>query len=407
MISEKQRKIILFPYTTKYQSLICDGAVRSGKTSLMSVTFIDWAMREFDNTNFAICGKTVGSAIRNIIMPYLSMTYHKDKYNISFTRSNNTMVVKYGEKTNTFILFGGKDESSFQLIQGLTCAGILFDEIALMTQSFVEEALARCLTYSNRRYFMNCNPDSPSHWFYQEWILQPEKHKALHLHFLMTDNPALDEETIRQAENDFSGVFYERKVLGRWVIAQGLVYPHFNIDFNVVTTQPRPYETYWITNDFGVQHACVFQLWGLANGIYYLIKEYYHAGQDGKQKTVEEYYEDLLKFSKGYRIKQFFLDNAPIASSFNVYLRRKQQFATRNADNDVAAGIQEVSSALKTGLIKINDCCKNTINEFGLYSWDDRATEDVPIKESDDCMDCLRYFVKTLCIAVPKRKPLV
>ena len=143
MIGEKQTKILAFPYS-KYDALICDGAIRSGKTSIMTVSFVDWAMREFNNCNFAICGKTVGSAIKNIISPYIALTYTKSKYNAMFTRSDNRMVVTKGNRSNTFYVYGGKDESSYMLIQGITLAGVLLDEVALMTRSFVEQALARC-----------------------------------------------------------------------------------------------------------------------------------------------------------------------------------------------------------------------------------------------------------------------
>lgn len=405
-ISNKQMKILAFPYTKKYQALICDGAVRSGKTSLMTIAFVDWAMREFNNTNFGICGKTVGSAIKNIITPYMAMAYSK-KYNISFTRSDNRMIVRYGNKTNTFYVYGGKDESSYMLIQGITLAGVLLDEVALLSRSFVEQALARCLSYKNRRYWFNCNPSNPKHWFYEEWIQQADKHRALHLHLLMTDNPALDEETIQETENTWSGVFYERYVLGRWVVADGLVYPMFNEPFCVVETIARPYEKYYVSNDYGTNHPLVYHLFGLSRGVWYLIKEFYHDGQRNGQKTAGDYYSDLLEFTKGINIKQFIKDNAPIASSFNVLLVRKGDFKNRLADNDVSPGLQDVATALKTGLLKINDCCKNTIREFGIYSWNPKSTEDEPIKENDDCMDCLRYFVRTLRIVQPKRKSLL
>lgn len=405
-ISNKQLKILAFPYTQKYQSLICDGAVRSGKTSIMTVSFVDWAMREFNNTNFGICGKTVGSAIKNIINPYLSLAYHGNKYSISFTRSDNKMVVKQGNKTNTFYIYGGKDESSYMLIQGITLAGVLFDEVALMTRSFVEQALARCLSYPNRRYWFNCNPENPNHWFYTEWIQKADKHNALHLHFLMTDNPALDEKTIEEAKLMYSGVFYDRYILGKWVLAEGLVYPMFNPTTHVVKTEDRAYTRYVVSNDYGTKHPCIFHLYGFCDGMWYLVKEYHYDGSKNPQKTVEQYYNDFLEFIGEKTIEKLYLDNAPIAASFNIHLAQKCTFKYTMSDNAVEKGIQSVSSALSNGLIKINDCCTNTIREFGLYSWDKKSTEDKVIKDNDDNMDCLRYFVQSHKITVQKRQSL-
>lgn len=195
------------------------------------------------------------------------------------------------------------------------------------------------------------------------------------------------------------------------------MYQMFNNDFHVVPTIPRPYEQYILSMDYGTQHPCVFHLWGLANGTWYLVREYYYEGSKGKQKDSTEYYDDLIKFitetdetnntSKELSIKTFILDNAPIASSFCVYVKRKGKFSTRMADDDVAQGIQDTATALRQGIIKFNDCCVNTIKEFGLYLWDDKSTTDEPLKINDDAMSAMRYFVRTMRLVVPKRKSLL
>lgn len=404
-ISHKQKQILAFPYTKKYQALICDGAVRSGKTSIMTVSFVDWAMREFNNANFAICGKTVGSAIKNIVTPYMALTYHKDKYGISFNRADNKMTVRQGNKTNVFYIYGGKDESSYMLIQGITLAGVLLDEVALMSRSFVEQALARC-SMDGARFWFNCNPDNPQHWFYTEWIQQSKKHKALHLHFLMTDNPSLSQDTLDRYENTYSGVFYDRYVRGMWIVAEGLVFPMFNKDFHVVKTEPRPYEKYYISMDYGIQNATAMGLWGLSNGVWYMVKEYYHSGREtNAQKTDDEYYTELVKLAGNLKIQRVIVD--PSAASFITLVRRKGKFGVQQANNSVLDGIRETATALKQGKIKFNDCCTHMIREFGLYSWDAKSTEDKPIKDNDHMCDQCRYLVKTLGIATIKRKPYV
>ena len=157
-ISHKQKQIMAFPFT-KYRALIADGAIRSGKTSFMMLAFVDDAMRRFNNQRFGICGKTVDSCVKNIIVPYLSMTYAQKKYRLSWRRSDKVLIVTDGRRQNFFEVFGGKDESSFMLIQGRTLAGILIDEVALQPKSFVEQALARCSVDGSKLWF-NCNPDS-------------------------------------------------------------------------------------------------------------------------------------------------------------------------------------------------------------------------------------------------------
>lgn len=392
-ISEKQKKILAFPYTRNYQALICDGAIRSGKTSIMSVAFIDWAMREFNNTNFAICGKTVGSAIKNIIMPYMLMTYHRDKYNVSFTRADNKMIVRQGERTNTFYIYGGKDESSYMLIQGITLGGVFLDEVALMTRSFVEQALARC-SLDGARFWFNCNPASPEHWFYKEWILQVEKHKALHLHFLMTDNPGLSAETLERYENTYSGVFYDRYILGEWVIAEGLVYPNFDAARHIVDKMPNEDDGYWwVTCDYGIVNPFAAHLWHVDGNVAYCVDEYYYDGGN-RQRTDEEHYAAVERLIGDRLIQHIVID--PSASSFKETIRRHGRYNVRNADNDVLAGIANCMTLLDTEYVKFSSKCEDLNREMALYSWDADSDKDEVIKENDHAMDSFRYFVQTI-----------
>lgn len=222
--SAQQGEVLKFAYSDD-EILLCDGAVRSGKTLVMSLAFVLWAMSNFDETNFAICGKTVSSAERNILRPF--QTIEGLPFDCKYKLSSRMLTVSCGRKTNHFYLFGGKDESSYALIQGLTLAGVLFDEVALMPQSFVDQAIARTLSYNNAKIWFNCNPESPTHWFYQEWVANKEK-KYKHLHFLMRDNPMLTAKEIARAESLFSGVFYDRYIKGLWVRAEGIVFRDFS-----------------------------------------------------------------------------------------------------------------------------------------------------------------------------------
>ena len=257
--SEKQKEIMRFPYS-KYDALICDGAVRSGKTSIMSLSFFLWAMGNFNNCAFAFCGKSVGAVERNIVTPLLSVVYLQQNFDIRYNRGDHVIIARRGHRENRIYLFGGKDESSYTLVQGVTLAGVLLDEVALMPRSFVEQALARCSVKGAKLWF-NCNPENPQHWFRQEWILRPEKHNALHLHFLMDDNPALDEATKERYRSMYSGLFYERYIMGRWVMSEGLIYDMFDPTENVY--RDRPVGMYdrsqrYIACDYGTTNPTVF-----------------------------------------------------------------------------------------------------------------------------------------------------
>ncbi len=391
MISAKQKKILAFPYSS-YDALICDGAVRSGKTSIMMVAFVDWAMREFSGQRFGICGKTVDSATKNIIVPYISMSYAKQRYTLRWRRSDKVLEVKCGRTTNYFEVFGGKDESSFMLIQGRTLAGVLLDEVALMPESFVNQALARCSVDGARLWF-SCNPDNPNHWFYKEWIKKRDEHNALYLHFAMDDNPSLSEETKARYHSMYSGVFYERYVLGEWVLAEGLIYPMFGEQ--CITDEIPESGTYYISCDYGTLNPFSAGLWCATDKKAVRIREYYYSGRDSReQKTDEEYYAELEKLAGDLPVESVIVD--PSAASFIETIRRHGRFSVRKAVNDVLPGIMTTARYLQSGQILVHRSCKDSIREFGLYRWDEKADEDKPIKENDHAMDDIRYMAQTV-----------
>ena len=394
MISDKQKKILAFPYS-QYDAIICDGAVRSGKTSIMMWAFVRWAMDNFSGQRFGICGKTVDSATKNIVDPFTSMSLAKERYIIRWRRSEKILEVRRGAVTNIFEVFGGKDESSFTLIQGRTLAGVLLDEVVLMPRSFVEQAMTRCSVDGAKLWF-SCNPGSPQHWFYVEWIQRHKERNALYLHFKMTDNPGLSAKTLARYEAMFTGVFRQRYIDGLWVLAEGLVYSVFG-ENAIVPTIEREYSRYVISMDYGTMNPTAMLLWGFCDGIWYQVNEFYYSGREtSRLKTDEEYYVDLEQLAGDRYVDCLIID--PSAASFITLVKRKRRFRVRKARNDVIIGINRTASAIQQEKIKVNDCCERTIKEYGLYSWDQKADEDRPIKDNDHAMDATRYFVNTMNI---------
>ena len=401
MISSKQAKIMAFPYS-KYDAIICDGAVRSGKTSIMTVSFIRWAMENFNGCRFGVCGKTVDSAVKNIVVPYTQMSYANDRYLIRWRRSDKILEVRRGKTVNIFEVFGGKDEASAALIQGRTLAGVLLDEVVLMPRSFVEQALARCSVDGAKMWF-SCNPASPKHWFYQEWILGRKKHNALYLHFSMTDNPSLSDKTLERYKTMYSGVFYQRYVLGEWVMADGLVYPNFDEEKHTFADtpflredgRPMPGAEFYVSCDYGIVNPFAGYVWVLYKGVAYCWREYYYDSREKqRQRTDEEHYSALDALIGDLPIECIVVD--PSATSFKETIRRHDKYSVTNANNDVIPGIGTVASLLDAGRLLVHTGCKKLIEEFGLYSWDSEAVEDTVIKEFDHALDSARYVSHTI-----------
>ena len=401
-LSPKQKLVLKWAHLTKFKNrkaIICDGSVRSGKTVSMILGFVHWAMRFFDGKNFGICGKTISSTERNIILPLLNMPDITDYYSLQYIRGENKrIIIRSGSHTNTFFIFGGKDESSYTLVQGITLSGVLFDEVALMPKSFVDQAVARTLSEPEARYWFNCNPESAEHWFYKEWICNTRQKKALHLHFTMQDNPILSPEQIADAERLYTGVFYNRYIKGLWCVAEGLIYPMFDKAVHV-THHPelQPGGDYYISCDYGTLNPTSAGLWYLQpDGHAIRLREYYYDGRKTKTpRTDKEHYAALEQLAGDVADKVRAVIVDPSAASFIECIRRHGLFRVWQADNSVLNGIRDTSSLLQMQYLHICDNCTDIIREFSLYRWDESAAEDRPIKENDHAMDDMRYFVRT------------
>lgn len=377
------------PKYSDYDALICDGAVRSGKTLSMSVGFVFWACSVFDGASFALCGKTVTSLRRNVVVPLIPILR---EYGCTCLEkvSRNYIDITFLGKTNRFYLFGGKDEGSASLIQGMTLSGVFFDEAALMPRSFVEQALARCSVSGSKMWF-NCNPDNPAHWFYNEWIKKADEKKALYLHFTMDDNPSLSESMKNRYKRLYSGAFYDRFVLGKWTASEGVVYPMFSREAHVYSGE-IDCESYVISCDYGTVNPSSFGLWGLCGGVWHRLKEYYYSSKkEGVSRTDEEHYSALEELAGEKKISRVIVD--PSAASFIECIRRHGKFRVVKADNDVITGIRQVSAALKQNRLKFHESCRDIFREFQLYRWSEKAGTDAPVKENDHAMDDMRYFV--------------
>ena len=393
--SRKQKQILTWwlpeSGVSDADGIIADGAIRSGKTVCMSLAFVQWSMHSFNGQNFGMCGKTVGSFRRNVLSVLKQMLPARG-YTIRDRRTDNLVVISRGSTENYYYIFGGKDEGSQDLVQGITLAGILLDEIALMPESFVNQATGRC-SVDGSKFWCNCNPAGPEHWFKKQWIDEQKKRNLLYLHFTMEDNLSLSEQIRARYRAMYTGIFYRRYILGQWCLAEGLVY-EFDPEKHVTDDLPEWGEWY-ISCDYGTLNPFSAGLWCVRDGVAVRVSEFYHSGREKQyQLTDEEYYLEIEKLAGDRDIRHVVVD--PSAASFITCIRSHGRFSVRKAKNDVMYGIRLTAMMLQTGVIKIGADCKDAIREFGLYHWDDKGEVDKPVKENDHAMDDIRYFCATV-----------
>lgn len=391
-----------------HDAVICDGAVRSGKTFSLSLSFVMWAMLSFQKASLGLCGKTIGALRRNVIVPLLPCLKEMG-FSVEDNLSRNRLVIGFHGHENYFYLFSGKDEGSAALVQGITLSGVLFDEVALMPRSFVEQALARC-SVQGSRFFFNCNPEYPSHWFYREWICRRDEKNAVYIHFSMKDNPSLSQKMLGRYEKLYSGAFYKRFVEGEWVSVSGAVYPFMDDSSMFVPVPKVSFEEYCVSCDYGTVNPTSLGLWGRIGEVWYRIAEdYYDARREGKSRTDEEHYTALENLVGTLDVGTVIVD--PSAASFIEVIERHGRFAAVRADNNVLDGIRKTYQALMRKEVVICESCTDAIREFSLYRWDEDKPSDTVIKRDDHAMDDIRYFVSyikkadsSFCCAIVERR---
>lgn len=384
LLSPKQREYVL--KSAGHRWGFKGGATRSGKTYLDFRWIIPIRIRERIGKDglAVILGVTKSTIERNVLEPMRNI--YGDEL-VGTISSDNTAWI-FGEKC---YCLGAEKVSQVSKIRGASIKYCYGDEVA----DWSEEVFALLKSRLDKEY--SCfdgtfNPQYPDHWLKKFLDSNADIFSQT---YTIDDNPFLPESFKQNLKKEYEGtVYYERYILGRWVIAEGLVYPMFDRARNVTSERGGP-GRYWISSDYGTQNPTVFTLWREYGGKAIMEREYYHSGREsGRQKTDEEYYQDLEAFVDGYRIERVVLD--PSAASFAECIRRHGKFSVWKANNAVLDGIRFTGACIKSGIIKFHESCKNAFREFGLYSWDKDAGEDCVIKENDHCMDAIRYFCMTV-----------
>lgn len=390
--SKQQKRVFKWwtlrsPYK-EYDGIIADGSIRSGKTVSMALSYVIWAMCNFNEQNFGMSGKTVGSFRRNVLVDLKKMLLSRG-YKFYDKRADNLFIVSRGNVTNYFYIFGGRDERSQDLIQGITLAGMLFDEVALMPESFVNQATGR-LSISGSKMWFNCNPDNPYHYFKTNWVDKAEEKNLLYLHFTMDDNLSLDDKIKDRYKNMYFGVFYKRFIQGLWTSGEGAVYSQFDRDTHVIDYDQIPHHriTKYICGvDWGYKHKGVIVVFGIdEKERWYLIEEHVH-----KKKHIDDWVEIAKEIAQRYGDNiPFYCDSARPEYVDAFYFEGLNAY---NADKSKIPGIAEMGKLIKTDSFYVCDRCINFLEEIYKYIWAPRGDE--PIKEFDDVMDACRYAIYT------------
>lgn len=361
------------------------GATRSGKTYLDFKWIIPLRIRERAGKDglAVILGVTKSTIERNVLEPMRNL--YGDKL-VGTISSDNTAWI-FGEKC---YCLGAEKVSQVSKIRGASIKYCYGDEVA----DWAEEVFALLKSRLDKEY--SCfdgtyNPQYPNHWLKKFLDSNADIFSQV---YTIDDNPFLPPSFVENLKKEYAGtVFYDRYILGKWTLAEGLIYPMFG-DSCIVQDIPDAGD-YYISIDYGTHNPFSAGLWCVTKTEAVRIGEYYYCGrEERKEKTPEEYYSEIKRLAGGRDIKCMIVD--PSADAFIATVKKHHEFKVRGAVNDVLPGIQTTAEMIASGKLKIHESCEDAIREFGLYRWDEKAESDRVVKENDHAMDEVRYMVMTV-----------
>ena len=361
------------------------GATRSGKTYLDFKWIIPLRIRERAGKDglAVILGVTKSTIERNVLEPMRNL--YGDKL-VGTISSDNTAWI-FGEKC---YCLGAEKVSQVSKIRGASIKYCYGDEVA----DWSEEVFALLKSRLDKEY--SCfdgtyNPQYPNHWLKKFLDSNADIFSQV---YTIDDNPFLPPSFVENLKKEYAGTdFYDRYILGKWTLAEGLVYSMFG-DPCIVQDIPDTGD-YYISIDYGTHNPFSAGLWCVTKTEAVRIGEYYYCGrEERKEKTPEEYYSEVKRLAGGRDIKCLIVD--PSADAFIATVKKHHEFKVRGAVNDVLPGIQTTAEMIASGKLKIHESCEDAIREFGLYRWDEKAESDRVVKENDHAMDEIRYMVMTV-----------
>jgi PBSX family phage terminase large subunit len=364
---------------------IAYGAVRGGKTFASLIRFVELVL-QCPNNEIIMVGNMFSSVVVNAVMPIKDVLFRG-----YCTWSNH--ILSIGDKKIRVI--GAHDEGSVRAIQGNTHSLAYVDEMTTIPVSFLDMLTTR-LSYPHSKLIGTCNPGSPLHPIKINMIDNPDRNLYYSCHFEIDDNPMLDEAEKIRLRTQYTGLFYKRYILGQWVMAEGAIFPDFDVKIHVIDRAPTSAEQYYVGIDYGASNPTAAVMVGYRSGHtprFWVEKEYYWDSKANfRAKTNGELADDIEQFIEGYNVRGIFLD--PSAASFKVELQRHKVRPLIEADNDVFPGITFVANLISNHQLKVLSCCRNLIHEMGMYVWDAKAALkgiEQPVKSSDHAVDALRY----------------
>ena len=395
---KQQELMSLLKHNKLHRLNLLEGSVRSGKTWISLLLWAVWISTRPVDYAYLMCAKTLQTLKRNCLM-LLQELVGEDNFKFSISTKEGRL---FGRK----ILFeGANDAKSENKIRGMTLGGAYCDELTLFPKDFFTMLLSR-LSVTGAKLIATTNPDVPTHWLKKDYI-DNKKVDMLVLRFLIHDNSTLPADYIRDIKKEYTGVYYERFILGNWVAAEGVIYPQFadNPARYIINTPPDDLIFVSIGGDFGGNgSAHTLNATGFTVGFKNIVTldEYY------RKETISPYQleDDFCNFIEGvcsrYKCTEVYLDSAEQILIKGVKLAAQRRGLRVNIHNarkgDINKRIIFYNRLIAAGRYKIMENCKHTIEAFQTAIWKPNTTEEKRLDDGSiniDSLDAQEYSTET------------
>ena len=382
MLSEKQKK---FLKDDLCRINLLYGSVRSGKTWISLLKWAIWVGQQAQDKQFLMVGKTITTLKRNCLVLLEELIGDNITYSISQKKA-----VIFGR---TVWLEGANDERSESKIRGMTLMGVYIDELTQIPQDFYLMALSR-LSEKGAVFLATTNPDHPKHYVKTEIIDNDLLDKQV-IKFLIDDNIFLDETYKENLKKEYSGVFYQRFILGEFVRAEGIIFPEFanSPDRWIIKREdvPKTFRTVEIGFDIGGNGSayamtCTGQGY---DGIQYRLKAEKRQAEDMAMNDIEKFVVEFcgeVEREYGVRVGIINCDHiAVIVNTINDNTRYRAEFCYKPPLEDRVFLYSKLFSMDKIKFV--DGMCNDLIDEMQNLVFDDRSDRPIPLDDGSMQID--------------------
>lgn len=397
VFSPKQEKLIsLFKNGALKRINLLDGSVRSGKTYISLVLWALYVATMPKDGSYIMVGKTLTTLKRNCL-DILESIAGSNAFTFSISKKEGTL---FGRK---LFFEGVNDKRSESKIRGMTLSGAYCDELTLFDEDFFSMLLSR-LSQKGAKLIATTNPDNPNHWLNKKYIKRKDKLDMLVMKFLIDDNVFLDKSYVENLKKEYTGIFYDRFILGKWKAAEGVIYPLFADNserYMVDDVDAKDIAFASIGVDFGGnKSAHAFVLVGILKdfkGIA-VLDEFYLKEKITSKRLEDEFVGFVRRAKLKYNVCDVFCDSAEttlIASFASAAAKEGLGVDIRNAKKSkITERIRFINQIMGCDAFLIKRTCKNVCEALESAVWDTKNNQDVRLDDGSvniDSLDALEY----------------